>query len=96
LGKVLGGAGSTSIRAGYGIMNTVIEGNSIGIDEPQPPYGLSDTVYNGLMVSPYNLANGTKNASPYPFAFPARSAPSPAMRPNAQVSSITSGTRSRA
>ena len=37
----------------------MIEGNSIGIDEPQPPYGLSDTVYNGLMVSPYNLADGT-------------------------------------
>ncbi len=69
-GKVLGGAGTTSIRAGYGILNTIIEGNSIGIDEPQPPFGLSDTVFNGLMVSPYNLADGTKNSSPYPFAFP--------------------------
>ncbi len=36
-GKILGGAGTTSIRAGYGILNTMIEGNSIGIDEPQPP-----------------------------------------------------------
>ena len=72
-GKVLGGAGSTSIRAGYGIMNTIIEGNSIGIDEPQPPFGLSDTVFNPLMVSPYNLAstaNQTGNVSPYPLSFP--------------------------
>ncbi len=51
----------------------MIEGNSIGIDEPQPPYGLSDTVYNALMVSPYNLADRRtrSNASPYPLTFPA-------------------------
>ncbi len=70
LGKILGGSGSTSIRAGYAILNTIIEGNSIGVDEPQPPYGLSDTVYNGLFSSPYNLADGTQNASPYPLTFP--------------------------
>ena len=70
LGKILGGPGSTSIRAGYAILNTMIEGNSIGVDEPQPPYGLSDTVYNGLYQSPYNLADGTANASPYPLTFP--------------------------
>ena len=28
LGKILGGPGSSSIRAGYGIMNSVIEGNT--------------------------------------------------------------------
>ncbi len=59
LGKILGGPGSTSIRAGYAMLNTIIEGNSIGVDEPQPPYGLSGTVFNGLFVSPYNLADGT-------------------------------------
>jgi hypothetical protein len=69
LGKILGGPGSTSIRAGYGIMNTVIEGNTLGVDEPQPPYGLSGTVYNGLMAAPYNLADGTTSASPYPLTF---------------------------
>ena len=70
LGKILGGPGSSSIRAGYGIMNTVIEGNTIGIDEPQPPYGLSGTVFNGLYAAPYNLADGTIAASPYPLTFP--------------------------
>jgi hypothetical protein len=70
LGRILGGPGSSSIRAGYGIMNTVIEGNTLGIDEPQPPYGLSGTVFNGLFAAPYNLADGTIAASPYPLTFP--------------------------
>jgi len=70
LGKILGGSGSSSIRAGYGIMNSVIEGNTLGIDEPQPPYGLSGTVFNGLYAAPYNLADGTIAASPYPLTFP--------------------------
>jgi hypothetical protein len=43
LGKIFGGPGKTSIRAGYGIFYSVIQGNSIAIDEPQPPYGLSYT-----------------------------------------------------
>jgi hypothetical protein len=67
LGKLLGGPGKTSIRASYGIFNTVIEGNTIGVDEPQPPYGLSGTVYNGLFPDPYNLANGELGTTPYPL-----------------------------
>ena len=70
LGKILGSSGSSSIRAGYGIMNSVIEGNTLGVDEPQPPYGLSGTVFNGLYAAPYNLADGTIAASPYPLTFP--------------------------
>ncbi len=69
LGKILGGPGSSSIRAGFGIMNSVIEGNTLGVDEPQPPYGLSGTVFNGLFAAPYNLADGTIAASPYPLTF---------------------------
>ena len=42
----------------------------IGVDEPQPPYGLSGTVFNGLYAAPYNLADGTIAASPYPLTFP--------------------------
>jgi Carboxypeptidase regulatory-like domain len=70
LGKVLGGPGKASIRASYGIFNTVIQGNTIGIDEPQPPYGLSGTVSNGLFAAPYNLADGTLGITPYPLTFP--------------------------
>ena len=70
LGKAFGGPGKTGIRAGYGIFNTVIQGNTIGVDEPQPPYGLSDTVYNGLFAKPYDLTNGTLGVTPYPLTFP--------------------------
>ncbi|HXX19336.1 MAG TPA: carboxypeptidase-like regulatory domain-containing protein [Candidatus Acidoferrum sp.] len=83
LGKVFGGPGKTSIRAGYGIFNTVIQGNTIGVDEPQPPYGLSDTVYNGLFAAPYDLADGTLGITPYPLTFPPLNAR--ASHPNASV-----------
>jgi hypothetical protein len=69
LGKAFGGPGKTSIRASYGVFDTMIQGNTIGVDEPQPPYGLSGTVYNGLFAAPYNLADGTQNNTPYPLPF---------------------------
>jgi len=83
LGKAFGGPGKTSIRAGYGIFNTVIQGNTIGVDEPQPPYGLSDTIYNGLFAAPYNLADGTPGITPYPLTFPPLNAR--ASHPNTSV-----------
>jgi hypothetical protein len=70
LEKLFGGPGKTSIRSSYGVFTSIIEGNSIGVDEPQPPYGLSDTVYNGLFATPYNLADGTPGITPYPLPFP--------------------------
>jgi hypothetical protein len=68
--RIFGGPGKTSLRASYGIFTSVIQGNTIGVDEPQPPYGLSDTVYNGLFATPYDLADGTPGTTPYPLAFP--------------------------
>jgi Carboxypeptidase regulatory-like domain len=70
LGKILGGSGKTSIRASYGIFNTMIQGNSIAIDEPQPPYGLSAAVFNGLFSQPYALAAGGTQTNPFPLTFP--------------------------
>ena len=83
LGKVIGGPGKTSIRASYGIFNTIIQGNTIGVDEPQPPYGLSGTVSNGLFAAPYNLADGTPGITPYPLTFPPLNAR--ASHPNTSV-----------
>lgn len=83
LGKIFGGPGKSSIRASYGIFNSIIEGNTIGVDEPQPPYGLSDTVYNGLFATPYNLADGTLGTTPYPLIFPPLNAR--ASHPNTSV-----------
>jgi hypothetical protein len=82
-GKVFGGAGKTSIRASYGIFNSIIEGNTLGVDEPQPPYGLSDTVYNGLFAAPYDLADGSAGVTPYPLTFPPLNAR--ASHPNSSV-----------
>ncbi len=74
LGKILGGSGKTSIRASYGIFNTMIQGNTIAVDEPQPPYGLSEAVFNGLFASPYALAAGGTHVNPFPLTFPPLSA----------------------
>jgi hypothetical protein len=71
LGKVLGGPGKTSIRAGYGIFYSVIQGNTIAIDEPQPPYGLSYTGPGVLFDKPFvNALDGTTHVQPFPLNFP--------------------------
>ncbi len=43
LGKILGLVGKTSICAGYGMFYSVIQVNTIVIDELQPPYGFAYT-----------------------------------------------------
>src|SRR6266853_491708 len=72
LGKIIGGPGKTSIRAGYGIFYSVIEGNTIGIDEPQPPYGLSYTSpAPPLFATPFvTAADGEIHVQPFPLTFP--------------------------
>ncbi len=79
LNKITGGAGKTSIRAGYGLFESVIEGNVMAIDEPQPPYGLSYTSpAPPLFDQPYVAAgNGTFLGNPYPFSFPPLNPKSP-------------------
>jgi hypothetical protein len=73
LGKVLGGPGKTSIRAGYGIFYSAIQGNTIAIDEPQPPFGLSYTSpAPPLFATPFiTAANGQVHQQPFPVHFPA-------------------------
>jgi hypothetical protein len=71
LGKIFGGPGKTSIRAGYGIFYSVIQGNTLAFDEPQPPYGLSYT--NGtppLFATPFTSATGKPGTNPFPLVFP--------------------------
>jgi hypothetical protein len=72
LGKIIGGPGKTSIRAGYGIFYSVIQGNSIAIDEPQPPYGLSYTSPGPpLFATPLiSAADGATHVQPFPLTFP--------------------------
>ena len=71
LGKILGGPGKTSIRAGYGVFDSVIQGLTIGIDEPQPPYGLSYTSPGRpLFATPYITSDGATHVNPFPLTFP--------------------------
>ena len=71
LGKIVGGPGTTSIRAGYGMFYSVIQGLTIGIDEPQPPYGLSYTSPGEpLFATPYTTTDGATHVNPFPLTFP--------------------------
>ena len=71
LGKIVGGAGKTSIRTGYGIFYSVIQGNTIAFDEPQPPYGLSFTNNDTLFATPFITASdGSVHVNPFPLTFP--------------------------
>src|SRR2546428_458341 len=72
LGKIIGGPGKTSIRAGFGLFYSVIQGNTIAIDEPQPPYGLSYTSSAPpLFATPFvNAADGATHVQPFPLKFP--------------------------
>ena len=73
LGKILGGAGKTSIRASYGMFYTAIEALSIGISSANAPYG---TTYTSpappLFATPFITAASGQNAGQY---FPVQLAP---------------------
>jgi hypothetical protein len=70
--KLTGGPGNMSIRAGFGMFYSVIQGNTIAIDEPQPPYGLSFTSPGPpIFATPFiNAADGSTHAQPFPLTFP--------------------------
>jgi len=72
LGKIFGGAGKTSIRAGYGIYYSVIQGNTLAFDEPQPPYGQSYTSpAPPLFATPFiSASDGAQHVQPFPLHFP--------------------------
>src|SRR5262249_53088598 len=72
IGKLLGGPGRTSIRAGFGVFYSVIQGNTIAVDEPQPPYGLIYTIPGApLFATPFiTAADGTVHVQPFPLTFP--------------------------
>jgi len=85
LGKILGGAGKTSIRASYGIFNTLIQGNTLAFDEPQPPFGLSYTSgVPPLFATPFIGTDGSVHVNPYPIIFPPLNGAS-ASHPNSSI-----------
>jgi hypothetical protein len=71
LGKLLGGAGTTSIRASFGNFYTAIPALSIGVLAANAPYG---TTYTSpappLFATPFiTAANGQNNGQPFPYTF---------------------------
>ena len=91
LGKILGGPGKTSIRAGYGIFYTVIQGNTIAFDEPQPPYGLSYTSpVPPLFATPFTAQSGEPGINPFPLTFPPLNASISHPNPNINFSEFPS------
>jgi hypothetical protein len=69
LGRLLGGPGNTSIRAGYGMFYTAFEGLSAGIMSANPPFGSSYTSpAPPLVTNPFvTAASGQNYGQPFPL-----------------------------
>jgi hypothetical protein len=72
LGKILGGPGKTSLRAGYGLFYTAFEGLSAGIMSANPPYGYDYTsLAPPLFATPFvTAASGNDVGQRFPTAMP--------------------------
>jgi len=72
--KLLGGAGKSSIHAGYGIFYTAFEGLSAGIMSACAPYGYDYDSTSGrpLFNEPFvSASTGNTNGQPFPSPIPA-------------------------
>jgi len=73
-GRLIGGPGQTSLRAGYGVFYTAFEGLSAGIMSACPPYGYDydSTVGHPLFDEPFvSASTGATNGQPFPSPIPA-------------------------
>jgi hypothetical protein len=70
LGKILGGAGKTSVRAGAGMYYTAIEALSVGILAANPPFGITySSPAPPLFATPFITAStGQNQGQPFPVA----------------------------
>jgi hypothetical protein len=73
IGRLFGGAGKSSIRAGWGIFHSAYEGLSAGIMSACAPYGYDydSTVGQPLFNEPFVAATtGLNNGQPFPSPIP--------------------------
>jgi len=72
LGKILGGADKTSIRAGFGRFFSAVEGFTAGVMAGDAPYGQTYTSPGSpLFNDPYiTAANGFNNGQRFPLQYP--------------------------
>ncbi len=73
LGKIFGGTGRTSVRAGYGVFFTAFEGLSASIMSANPPYGYDyNSLAPPLFATPFvTAASGQNNGQRFPLSLPA-------------------------
>ena len=72
LGKILGGPGKSSVRAGFGMYYTAIEALSVGILAGNAPFGITySSPAPPLFATPFITAsNGSFQGNPFPLNFP--------------------------
>jgi hypothetical protein len=71
LGKLFGGPGKTSIRAGYGIFYSAIEDATGFVEVGDAPYGLYYSAESTLLSTPFIArSNGVNEGQKFPFTFP--------------------------
>jgi hypothetical protein len=71
LGKILGGAGKTSIRAGYGIFYSSIEDATGFVEVGDAPYGNYYSVSSTELATPFvDRPSGIGAGQKFPFVFP--------------------------
>jgi hypothetical protein len=76
LGKILGGPGKTSVRAGFGMYYTVIEALTLGILAGNAPFGITYTSpAPPLFATPFITAStGQNQGQPFPVALATQAA----------------------
>jgi hypothetical protein len=78
LGKILGAPGETSVRAGFGMYYSAIEGLSVGILSGNAPFGITySSPAPPLFATPFiTAATGQNQGQPFPVALATQSASS--------------------
>jgi hypothetical protein len=80
LGKVLGGPGKSSIRAGFGLYYTSIEDLNLFYEVGDAPFGqyyVSNTSQQPMFDEPFRIrSDGSSAGQRFPFVFPVPGAPS--------------------
>ncbi len=65
LGRIFGGPGKTSIRAGFGIFYNPIEQLVMEQFSAEPPFGGSSSIYNTMFNLPFQYQDGSTAPNPF-------------------------------
>ncbi len=65
LGKLFGGPGKTSVRAGFGIFYNPVEQLVLEQFSAEPPFGGSSSIFNTMFNTPFQYQDGTSAPNPF-------------------------------